>query len=89
MSNTTNGPRDLKGKRAGEIDQGDRTGNIQSDSTPRSEGGEDSVENLSPTDSRADEKVIVNEQRESKAVNIPSQTAANLSELTGNDEEVM
>jgi hypothetical protein len=89
MNIENKGPRDLKGKRAGEIDQADEIGNIQSDSTPRSEGGEDSIENLSPTDSRADEKVIVNEQRESKAVNIPSQTAVNLSEQTGNDEEVI
>lgn len=89
MSNENGGPRDLKGKRAGEIDQSDQIGNIQADSTPRSEGGEDSVENMSPTDSRADEKVIVNEQRESKAVNIPSQTAVNLSEQTGNDDEVI
>lgn len=89
MSNSTNGPRDLKGKRNGEIDRGEGIGNTQPDSTPRSEGGEDSIENMSPTDSRGDEKVIVNEQRESKAVNIPSQTAVNLSEQTGNDDEVI
>jgi hypothetical protein len=89
MSREPNGPRDLKGKRAGEIDQADRIGNIQTDSTPRSEGGEDSVENMSPTDSRADEKVIVNEQRDNKIVNMPSQTAVNSSEQAGNDEEVI
>lgn len=89
MNNRTDGPRDLKGKRNGEIDSSDGIGNTLPDSTPRSEGGEDSIENMSPTDSRADEKVIVNEQRESKAVNIPSQTAVNLSEQTGNDEEVI
>ena len=89
MSRENNGPRDLKGKKIGNIDQSDRIGNMQPDSTPRSEGGEDSLENASPTDSRADEKVIVNEQRDHKVVNIPSQTAANTSEAAGNDEEVM
>lgn len=89
MNRDINGPRDLKGKRAGEIDQADRNENIQADSTPRSEGGEDSLENASPTDSRADEKVIVNEQRDNKIVNMPSQTAVNTSEQAGNDEEVI
>ena len=89
MNRDINGPRDLKGKRAGEIDQADRNENIHADSTPRSEGGEDSLENASPTDSRADEKVIVNEQRDNKIVNMPSQTAVNASEQAGNDEEVI
>jgi hypothetical protein len=58
------------------------------DRTPRREGGEDSVENIPPDDSRADEKVVVNTQRENKIVNEPSQTAANVSEnSTTNDEE--
>lgn len=30
------------------------------DRTPRKEGGEDSVENIDPSDSRADEKVVAN-----------------------------
>ncbi len=64
-------------------------GNNQPDMTPRREGGDDSLAEASPTDSRADEKVIVNEQREDKTVNIPSQTAVNTSEQTGNDEEVL
>lgn len=89
MNRESNGPRDLKGKRAGEIDRAGKIGNIEADSTPRSEGGEDSLENASPTDSRADEKVIVNEQRDNKIVNMPSQTAVNSSEQAGNDEEVI
>ncbi len=36
-----------------------------------------SLTESSPTDSRADEKVIVNEQREDQIVNAPSQTAFN------------
>jgi hypothetical protein len=53
------------------------------------EGGDDSLTESSPTDSRLDEKVIVNEQRSEKIVNAPSQTAANTSETTGNDEEIV
>jgi hypothetical protein len=60
----------------------------QSQNTGR-EGGDDALAESSPTDSRSDEKVIVNEQRESKTVNIPSQTAANTSEGNSNDEEIM
>ena len=89
MNRQTEGPRDLKGKKVGNMEEQERIGNTQPDSTPRSEGGEDSLENASPTDSRADEKVIVNEQRDHKVVNIPSQTAVNTSEQVGNDEEVI
>ena len=52
------------------------------------EGGDDSLVNSSPTDSRSDEKVVVNEQRGNKIVNEPSQTAANTSEGNSNDEEI-
>ncbi|HVG42100.1 MAG TPA: hypothetical protein VM888_10865 [Chitinophagaceae bacterium] len=62
---------------------------VMPDQTPRREGGEDSVERISPTDSRADEKVIVNEQREHKIVNAPSQTADNSSEETGREDDVL
>lgn len=61
----------------------------KADETPRREGGDDSLAETSPTDSRADEKVIVNEQRENKTVNAPSQTAANTSENVSNDEEIV
>jgi hypothetical protein len=59
------------------------------DMTPRREGGDDSLAEASPYDSRDDEKVIVNEQRENKTVNRPSQTAANTSEEASSDEEVL
>jgi hypothetical protein len=52
------------------------------------EGSDDSLLNSSPSDSRSDEKVVVNEQRADKIVNGPSQTAANTSENTSNDEEI-
>jgi hypothetical protein len=58
------------------------------DLTPRRIGGDDSLENSSPTDSRSDEKVIVNEQKTNKNVNEPSQTAANKSEVHGNDDDI-
>jgi hypothetical protein len=57
------------------------------DQTPRREGGDDSLAESSPQDTRADEKVIVNEQRENKIVNAPSQTAAHVSK--GNDEDIV
>jgi len=53
------------------------------------EGGDDSLVNSSPTDSRSDEKVVVNEQRGDKIVNGPSQTAANTSEGNSYDEEIV
>ena len=53
------------------------------------EGGDDNLADSSPTDSRSDEKVIVNEQRANKTVNAPSQTAAHTSEGSGNDEEII
>ena len=58
------------------------------DLTPRREGGDDALAESSPTDSRSDEKVIVNEQRESKTVNAPSQSAAYTAE-DGNGDEVL
>jgi hypothetical protein len=53
------------------------------------EGGDDSLVNSSPTDSRSDEKVVVNEQRGDKIVNAPSQTAANTSEGSSNDDDIV
>jgi len=58
------------------------------DHTPRREGGDDALAETDPTDARADEKVIVNEQRENKTVNAPSQTAPHTSEREGSDDEV-
>ena len=57
------------------------------DQTPRREGGDDALAELAPNDARADEKVIVNEQRQNKTVNTPSQTAVNASEEGTNDED--
>jgi hypothetical protein len=81
MNTESTDPRKQNGRKSGYQNE--------PDSTPRREGGDDSLAETSPTDSRADEKVIVNEQRENKTVNVPSQTAVNTSEQTGNDEEVM
>ena len=60
----------------------------ESDANGR-EGGDDSLVNSSPTDSRSDEKVVVNEQRGDKIVNGPSQTAANTSEGSSYDDEIL
>ena len=81
MQRKTNspGPQDRKSDRS----------NYFPDQTPGREGGEDSAADMSPTDSNADEKVIVNEQREHKTVNAPSQTAVNSSEGITNDEETI
>lgn len=46
------------------------------DTTPRREGGDDALAETNPSDSRLDEKVIVNTQSENKIVNAPSQTEA-------------
>ena len=53
------------------------------------EGGDDSLASTSPTDTRADEKVIVNEQREHKIVNAPSQTAVNADLNVSGEEEIV
>jgi len=53
------------------------------------EGGDDSLVDSSPTDSRSDEKVVVNEQRANKTVNAPSQTAANTSEGSSYDDDIV
>lgn len=59
------------------------------DQTPAREGGDDAIADSSPSDSRLDEKVVVNTQREHKAVNAPSQSEAHPSELEGSDEDVI
>lgn len=53
------------------------------------EGADDSLVYSSSTDSRSDEKVVVNEQRANKIVNGPSQTAANTSEGNSYDDEIL
>ncbi|MCU7549533.1 hypothetical protein OCK74_10430 [Chitinophagaceae bacterium LB-8] len=59
------------------------------DPTKKRERSEDSLENANPADSRADEKVIVNEQAGNKTVNAPSQTAVNTSENESSDEDTV
>jgi hypothetical protein len=59
------------------------------DVTPRREGGEDSLAESSPTDSRSDEKVVVNEHRGSKTVNGPSQTGTGTNEGHSYDEAII
>jgi len=77
MSDKQHGNVPPKTKRQGESDANGR------------EGGDDSLTNSSPTDSRSDEKVVVNEQRANKTVNAPSQTAAHTSEGNSYDEEII
>jgi len=60
----------------------------ESDANGR-EGGDDSLADSSPTGSRSDEKVVVNEQRANKTVNAPSQTAAHTSEGSSYDDEII
>ena len=68
MNNDPRGPKDPKEKK-------DQPGDLRN-----REGRDESLEESSPTDSRSDEKVIVNEQRGNKTVNAPSQTAPNVTE---------
>lgn len=49
------------------------------DQTPRREGGDDALAETNPSDSRMDEKVVVNTQSENKIVNTPSQSDPHLS----------
>jgi len=81
MQKNTNspGPQDRKSDRS----------NYFPDQNPGREVEGNSAEDMSPTDNNADEKVIVNEQREHKTVNAPSQTAVNASEGITNDEETI
>lgn len=53
------------------------------------DGDDESLAHSSPNDARSDEKVIVNEQRSNKTINTPSQSAANTSENTSTDEEIV
>lgn len=46
------------------------------DMTPRREGGDDALAETTPTDARADEKVIVNEQESNRTVNTTTQPEA-------------
>jgi len=70
--NTPQGPR--------EKNTGQTSDTSQPEIKSEREGGDDALENSSPSDANSDEKVIVNEQKGNKTVNAPSQTAANTSE---------
>jgi hypothetical protein len=48
--------------------------------------GEEALLQSSPTDTDADEKVIVNSSQENKIVNSPSQTSAGINKDATNDE---
>ena len=74
-----------KNPRNGKEKENSEKGYTPEQKNPR-EGGDDALQ-MSPEDTRADEKVIVNEQKENKAVNAPSQTAALPSEAEGSDIE--
>lgn len=80
MIKEPNGPREKKLK---DLDVNDPELESQNEIT------RDSAEHISPTDDNADEKVIVNEQREHKTVNEPSQTAVNTSEGITNDDDTI
>jgi hypothetical protein len=73
MSIENSGPRTKE-------DNTDSTFETRADVTPRREGGDDAIAETNPSDSRLDEKVIVNEQKENKIVNMPSQTEVHTSE---------
>lgn len=67
MNPQTNGPKNKP-------DNTESTFETRPDETPRREGGDDALAETNPSDSRLDEKVVVNTQRENKIVNSPSQT---------------
>ncbi len=54
--------------------------NEKTDNVSGRDAGDDALAETNPSDSRMDEKVIVNEQRENKIVNSPSQTEVHTSE---------
>jgi hypothetical protein len=61
-------------------DNSNSTFETRPDETPRREGGDDALAETNPSDSRMDEKVIVNSQSENKIVNAPSQADAYIGE---------
>ena len=69
-------------------DNGRSTFETRPDETPRREGGDDALAETNPSDSRLDEKVIVNTQSENKIVNAPSQTDAHPSEGENTVDEI-
>ncbi len=80
MNNEPHGPHKKK-------DNTESTFESRPDVTPRREGGDDALAETNPSDSRMDENVIVNEQRENKIVNSPSQTDVHASEMEDTVDE--
>lgn len=72
MNTDSNGPKNKK-------DNTSSTFETRQDQTPRREGGDDALAETNPSDSRMDEKVVVNTQRENKIVNTPSQSDPHMS----------
>ena len=81
MNNHSEGPRNKE-------DNTQSTFETRPDVTPRREGGDDALAERNPSDSRMDEKVIVNEQSSQKIVNAPSQTDAHAAESENSVDEV-
>ena len=81
MNNHNEGPRNKE-------DNTQSTFETRPDVTPRREGGDDALAERNPSDSRMDEKVIVNEQSSQKIVNAPSQTDAHAAETENTVDEV-
>jgi hypothetical protein len=57
------------------------------DETPRREGGDDALAETDPADGRADEKVIVNQHRESGAAGAQGGPVSRNSNDISNDED--
>ncbi|RYZ28077.1 MAG: hypothetical protein EOO10_10755 [Chitinophagaceae bacterium] len=81
MSNPNTGPRNKEYNTKSTFE-------TRPDVTPRREGGDDALAETNPSDSRLDEKVVVNEQSEQKIVNSPSQTEAHPSEGENRVDEI-
>lgn len=59
------------------------------DVTPRREGGDDALAETNPLDSRADERIIVNEPKEELSDNSASQSGLHSSQIENNDQNVL
>ena len=81
MNQPQNGPRTKEDNTASTFE-------TRPDETPRREGGDDALAETNPSDSRLDEKVVVNTQSEQKIVNAPSQTEAHPSEGANTVDEL-
>lgn len=80
--------KDINNLNTAQDNRADRPSYFPPDQTPRREGGDDSLAEASPNDPRDDEKVLVNEQRERKTVNQPSEAAATSEEISDDEETV-